>query len=108
MTSHVIIGLSLILLACALGTFMVSALVAAARSGGVPAQITRPQEETPSEPSQCVYDCMIWFQEEPELVRHCGVACGVSRQREGPLAMQTASGLTSSRAVGEGAEGIWL
>jgi len=30
--------------------------------------------------AQCVYDCLICFQENPDLVGYCGQACGVGNK----------------------------
>ena len=82
MEGNVIIGLSLILLAGILGILLVSALVTAAKSGTRQDRTPSPGEATALNPSECMYDCTVGFQAEPELARFCGLACGVPRHRE--------------------------
>lgn len=84
MVSNVTIAVWLIVLACALGIPILGGIIAAARSLSRQDTAAHARTERLFESGWCVYDCMLWFREKPELVRYCGLACGIpspSRRR---------------------------
>ncbi|MFZ5865234.1 MAG: hypothetical protein ACOYXY_05080 [Thermodesulfobacteriota bacterium] len=80
MEADLVIGSALLAIAWGLGTFMVFGWVAAMRPRGRASPHAHSSAAMELAAAQCVYDCLIWFQEDPDLVGYCGQACGIGKK----------------------------